>query len=180
MRWNISMKAYIIIKYIYHKTIFSRARMMNCPFACKIGDKKYTRRRNKMTNRMRASVHTGIDNKCGKTERSLFETDVCGVVAFEKGRRCDELGDLTSDVLLRRGNVPRFSRHRPWTSRGGGGGRGGKKRGGTRGGMESRERILITVVEGIQRGWGEWIKSRWASWRDANDYYFSRRWNWSN
>lgn len=126
MRWNISMKAYIIIKYIYHKTIFSRARMMNCRFACKIGDKKYTRRRNKMTNRMRASVHTGIDNKCGKTERSLFETDVCGVVAFEKGRRCDELGDLTSDVLLRRGNVPRFSRHRPWTSRGGGGGGGGK------------------------------------------------------
>lgn len=36
--------------------------------------------------------------------------------------------------------------------RGGGGGGGGKKRGGTRGGMESRERILITVVEGIQRG----------------------------
>lgn len=32
------------------------------------------------------------------------------------------------------------------------GGGGGGKRGGTRGGMESRERILITVVEGIQRG----------------------------
>lgn len=85
---------------------------------------------------------------------------VCGVaaeVAIEKGRRCDELGDLTSNVLLRRGNVPRFSRHRPWTSRGGG----GKKRGRTRR-NESRERILISVVEGIQRGWRkgrEWISA---------------------
>lgn len=84
------IKAYIIIKYIYcRKTISSRACTMNC----KVGDKKYTTRRNKMTNRLRASVHTGIDNKRGKTERSLFETDVCGVVAevaLEKGRRCDE------------------------------------------------------------------------------------------
>lgn len=62
-----------------------------------------------------------------------------------------ELGGFNERRALEARKRPSFFEASAVNVEGGGGG-GGGKRGGTRGGMESRERILITVVEGIQRG----------------------------